>query len=98
MPILACYLSYFGLAFLVLRWWKTTEEKRPKRFSLKPVIAVAFWAYMLLILLPSGSQRYLGFATLVLTAVLCQLVSPWLEVVVAKRRRVRLEQVRVGGR
>ncbi len=98
MPVLACYLSYFGLAFLVLRWWKTTEEKRPKRFSLKPVIAVAFWAYVLLFLLPSGSQRYLGFATLVLTSILCQLVSPWLEVVVAKRRRVRLEQVRTGGR
>jgi serine/threonine protein kinase len=98
MPILACYLSYFGLAFLVLRWWKTTEEKRPKRFSLKPVFAVGFWSFVLLVLLPTASQRYLGFSTLVLTAILCQLVSPWLEVVAVKRRKVRLEQVRAGGR
>ena len=28
MPMLACYLGYFGLMFLVLRWWKTAEPTR----------------------------------------------------------------------
>ena len=60
MPILACYLGYFGLMFLVLRWWKSTETYRSRRFSILATIAVALWAYLLLFLLPSQHHREIG--------------------------------------
>ena len=60
MPLMACYLGYFGLMFLVLRWWRSTEPTRGRRFSLKPVIATVFWGYILLFLLPSVNQRHTG--------------------------------------
>jgi eukaryotic-like serine/threonine-protein kinase len=90
MPVLAGYLGFFGLMFLVLRWWKSTEERRRKRFALKPVVAVALWAYLLLFLLPGLPQRRLGFETMVLTAVVCQLVSPWKAPVAVRGKRLRL--------
>jgi hypothetical protein len=90
MPVMACYLGYFGLMFLVLRWWKTTEERRSKRFGFKPVVAAALWGYLLLFLLPGLPQRQLGFMTMVLTAVVCQLVSPWKEPAPARGKRLRL--------
>lgn len=91
MPILACYLSYFGLMFLVLRWWKSTELNRPKRFSLKPVIAVAFWAYLLLFLLPSLHDREIGFVSLVMGSVVVQVTCPWKEKLRLKtKKKMRL--------
>ena len=91
MPILACYLSYFGLMFLVLRWWKMTETYRPKRFSVKPVIAVAFWAYLLLFLLPSFQHREIGFVSLVMASVVCQVTCPWkVKVPVRSKKKMRL--------
>jgi hypothetical protein len=90
MPVLACYLGYYGLMFLVLRWWKTTEERRGKKFSFKPVVAAGLWAYLLLFLLPALPQRQLGFVTMILTAVVCQLVSPWKEPVPVRGKRLRL--------
>jgi hypothetical protein len=91
MPILACYLSFFGLMFLVLRWWKTTELNRSKRFSIKPVLAVAFWAYLLLFLLPSLHDREVGFVSLVMASVVCQVTCPWKEKLpVRSKKRMRL--------
>ena len=90
MPVLACYLSYFGLMFLVLRWWKTTETHRSKRFSFKPVIAVAFWAYLLLFLLPGLADRELGFVSMTMASVVCQVSCPWKERVAVKRKKLRL--------
>ena len=91
MPILACYIAYFGLMFLVLRWWKTTETHRSKRFSVMSVVGVALWAYVLLFLLPSLPDREIGFVSLVLAAVVCQTASPWKEkVVVRKNKKLRL--------
>jgi serine/threonine protein kinase len=95
MPILACYLSYFGLMFLVLRWWKTTETNRPKRFSLKPLIAVGFWAYLLLFLLPSAHHRELAFVSLVMASVVCQVTCPWKEKSpVRTKKKMRLAAIR----
>src|SRR5207244_4453161 len=50
-PAPACYLSYFGLAFFALRWWRMAERQRRQRFSLGGVLVAAFWAYVLLFLL-----------------------------------------------
>jgi serine/threonine protein kinase len=76
MPILAGFLSYFGLMLLVLRWWKTTEIHRPARISLRQIFAVAFWGYLLLFLLPSIKERELAFVSLVMAAVVCQATCP----------------------
>jgi eukaryotic-like serine/threonine-protein kinase len=77
LPVLACYLSYFGLMFLALRWWKIAEENRLRRVNAGAIWATAFWAYLLLFLLPATHQRQEGFLSLVLTSVIVQLVSPW---------------------
>ncbi len=90
MPMLACFISYFGLMFLVLRWWKTTETNRSKRFSLLSVFAVGLWAYVLLFLLPNAHHRELGFVSLLLTGVVCQVSSPWKEKVVIRKKKMRL--------
>jgi hypothetical protein len=79
MPILACYLSYFGLMFLILRWWKITETNRSKRVSFKPLFATAFWGYLLLFLLPSAHHREIGFISMMTAAIVVQTASPWKE-------------------
>ncbi|MBI1832340.1 MAG: serine/threonine protein kinase [Planctomycetes bacterium] len=91
MPILACYLSYFGLVFLVLRWWKITEVDRPARFSIKSLIAVAFWGYVLLFLLPGPHHREIGFLSVLFTSVVCQVACPWKEKTPLKaKKKLRL--------
>ena len=90
MPILACYLSYFGLMFLVLRWWKTTDPNRSKRFSVKPLLAVGFWGYLLLFLLPSLHDREIGFVSLMMAAVVCQATCPWKGKLPSRKKKMRL--------
>ncbi len=72
---LAGYLSYFGLAFFAVRWWKLADRHRQHRFSIAPLFAVGFWALVLLILWPA--KPMLGVLPLLLTAGIVQLVSPW---------------------
>jgi hypothetical protein len=98
MPVLACYLGYFGLMFLVLRWWKSTEPTRSKRFSLKPLIATAFWGYLLLFLVPSVPQRHTALVSLCLASVVVQTVSPWKERVAVLRKKCRLPVAARAGR
>lgn len=94
MPILACFLAYFGLNFLVLRWWKATETYRSRRFSVLATIAVALWAYLLLFLLPSQHHREIGFTSLVMASVIVQVSCPWKErVPTRKSKKMRLAAV-----
>ena len=93
LPVLACYLSYFGLMFLALRWWKIGEENRPQRFNLQSVLATAFWAYILLFLLPASDQRQEGFLSLVLISTIVQLVSPWEPRSRERSKKLRLHYV-----
>lgn len=90
MPILACFIGYFGLMFLVLRWWKQTEMTRSKRFSVLAVLGVMLWGYLLLFLLPNLHHREIGFVSLVLTAVVCQAASPWKEKSPVRKKKMRL--------
>jgi hypothetical protein len=90
MPLLACYLGYFGLMFLVLRWWKNGEPTRGKRFSLKPVIATVFWGYILLFMLPGASHRHTALISLALASAVLQTVSPWKERVALAKKKCRL--------
>ena len=90
MPIIACYLSYFGLMFLVLRWWKTTQATRSKRVSILAIVAVGIWSYLLLFLLPSVHQRELGLVSLVMASVVCQVTCPWKEKSAVRKKKMRL--------
>jgi hypothetical protein len=90
LPVLACYLSYFGLMFLVLRWWKDVEEQRPQRFSFQALLATLFWAYGLLFLLPTTRERHIAFATMAMTSVIVQVVSPWRQSAPQRVKRLRL--------
>jgi hypothetical protein len=92
-PIAACYLSYFGLAFFALRWWKMTDRRRAQRFSIFSVLSVAFWAYLLLLLWPVSTQTQgqpHGVVALVMASVIVQLVSPWEQPPPPIPRRLRL--------
>ncbi len=90
LPLAACYLSYFGLMFITLRWWKIAEESRPRRLNVQPIVATAFWAYLLLFLLPAAPQRLEGFFSLVLTSFIVQIVSPWAPRSQPRGKRLRL--------
>lgn len=91
LPVLAGYLSYFGLMFLVLRWWKMTELHRSARFRVGSLIATGFWACVLMNLLPTTTQRAEAFGALVLSAAIVQLVSPWQERPAQRSKRLRLK-------
>ena len=82
------YLTYFGLAFFVLRWWKMTDRRRPSRFSLAPVLGAAFWGWLLFTIIRPG-EWWLGMA-LVLTSVTVQLASPWQPRPAPQARKLRL--------
>jgi hypothetical protein len=76
LPQLAGYLSYFGLAFFAVRWWKLADRHRSQRFSLAPLFAVGFWALLLLVVWP-WPQPALGVMPLLLASGIVQMVSPW---------------------
>jgi hypothetical protein len=88
LPVAACYLSYFGLAFFILRWWRMADPRRSQRFSLFPVLAAGFWAYVLLMFWPWVMHR--GVVALVMTSAIVQLVSPWVQPPPARAKRLRL--------
>ena len=71
----ARYVSYFGLAFLVLRWWRLADPRRSSRFSFAPLLAAGFWGLLLTGILQM--EPWHALVALVLTAAVVQLVSPW---------------------
>jgi hypothetical protein len=85
-PTIAGYLSYFGLAFFALRWWKMADRHRPHRFSFAPVLAAGFWAFALLLIFPWTE----GPLPLLLTSGIVQLVSPWDQPPAPPARKIRL--------
>jgi hypothetical protein len=88
LPLVAGYLSYFGIALFALRWWKLADRRRSQRFSFAPVLAAGFWALALLICpWPHVPQ---GALALVLASVIIQLVSPWDQPPTVAHRRMRL--------
>ncbi len=91
LPTLAAWLSYFGLMFLVVRWWKDVEEQRQQRFSMHSLLATCFWAYILLFLLPTAHERQIGFATMAVTSVIVQLASPCKQSAPPRGKRLRLK-------
>lgn len=91
LPVLGGYVGYFVLMFLCLRWWRLPEGRRAHRFKMSSVIAVGFWAYIFLFLLPATAQRQEMFLTMVLTAIVTQLASPWEQPAPVRTKRLRLK-------
>jgi hypothetical protein len=89
-------MSYFGLAFFLLRWWKLAERTRSRRFSFFPVLLTACVSFILFPMLwpdsnmAKGPLDMQGFVVLTLTAAVVQLVSPWEEPAPRPARRMRL--------
>jgi eukaryotic-like serine/threonine-protein kinase len=82
-------LTFYGLAFFALRWWKMTERLRPQRFSVAPLLAAVFWAILLMMLLrPEDDWR--SVLVLGLTAAIVQMVSPWRQQQPPQARRLRM--------
>jgi hypothetical protein len=94
LPSAAGYLSYFALAFFALRWWKMTDRRRSQRFSFGPLLAAAFWGFILL-LIPHDAwdKTWRGPVVLVMSAAIVQLVSPWEQPPPAVNRKMRLRAV-----
>jgi serine/threonine protein kinase len=89
----ASYISYYALAFFVLRWWRMTSRRRSTRFSFAPLLGAGFWGVVLLLLIrPQHSpSSVLAAVVVVMTAAIVQLVSPWEEPPARQpARRVRL--------
>jgi hypothetical protein len=80
-------LSYFALAFFALRWWKLADRRRTHRFSFAPILAAAFWGF---ILLPVFPFPWHGWWVLTTAAAIVQLVSPWDQPPPPIARRMRL--------
>lgn len=90
----AGYLSYFALAFFALRWWKMTDRRRSQRFSFGPLLAVAFWGFILLLVVAGSDWNvWRGPVVLVMSAAIVQLVSPWEQPPPAVSRKMRLRAV-----
>jgi hypothetical protein len=90
LPVLTGYLAYFGLIFVALRWWRLPDPHRGRRFQVGRVVAVAFWAYMLLFLLPSTLQRQEAFLALLEVSVVTQLAASWGPPAPERSKRLRL--------
>ena len=85
--------SSFALAFMLVRWWKMTEPTRPRRIALFPVLAVAFWALVLVFLWPAWPEQPAGPLALITSSIIVQCVSPWEPPPPPLPRRVRLRHV-----
>jgi hypothetical protein len=93
LPIGVAHAAYFGLMFLLLRWWKNVEPTREERFSFPALGAVLFWAYVLLFLLPGTEERRTAFVALAAIAVATQCASPRRDPDPEPSKRLRLKHV-----
>lgn len=87
----AGYISYFGLALGVLRWWRIAERRRDHWFSFFPVLSAGVWALVLLVIWPWPVLPY-GAAALVMGSMIVQWVSPWQAPPPPLPRRMRLRR------
>ena len=72
----AGYISYFGLALGLIRWWKAADRRREHWFSFFPLIVAGVCALALLVVWPDRDRPY-GIPALVMASMIVQWVSPW---------------------
>ena len=58
-----------------MRWWRLTDRKRKHWFALFPIVAVSFWAVVLMNLLLDDNTQ--AMASVITAALVVQLVSPY---------------------
>ena len=83
--------------FFAIRWWRMTDRRRTRRFSLFPMLASGFWSILLLLLLLLFRQSqepdqlsWYWVGALMMTAAIVQLASPWEQPPTPTPKRVRL--------
>ncbi len=86
-PSPAVYVAYFGLLFLLLRWWRQAEYTRGARLSVWTVLVCLFWAWLLHLFwwFPQPT----GMMVAGVIAVSTQLASPWMPP--SRRRTIQVE-------
>ena len=84
----ASYISYFGLAFFALRWWRMADRRRLSGSASPRCWRAAFWG--LVLLLVGGFQMWYGAGVLMIASAVVQLVSPWDPPPPPPARRMRL--------
>jgi hypothetical protein len=82
-------ISYFGLAFFGLRWWRMTDRRRGHWFSLGPILAARIWGFILMGLWRNDGAWH-GAMVLGMTAAIVQMVSPWEHPLPPAAKRYRL--------
>ena len=75
-PLLTAFLTYFGLTFLTIGWWKQTDPLRSSRLRIGPILVVilaacAWWV-------PLQFPQPWGFMLLAAISITTQLSAPWL--------------------
>ncbi len=75
-PLLAAFVTYFGLTFLTIGWWKQTDPLRASRLRIGPILVAIFaaWAWWVLCAFP---QPW-GFMLVAAISITTQLSAPWL--------------------
>jgi hypothetical protein len=88
---LPAYLVYFGLLFVLLRWWTQADPLRTSRLSVWCLGVCALGAWILHLLWPFPQPW--GFMLAATTSLAVQLSSPWLS---SRERSEIREQVQQG--
>jgi hypothetical protein len=94
MPKLLTDASYFGLVFMIPRWWLLADSRRALRFNPWMVIVPSFWAWLITLFWsqqyeqPHEQPAFWGVVVTAMIAALLQLAMPWDESTAARRRFV----------
>ncbi len=75
---LAGYLAFFGFYFPVGSWWDQVNPLRRKRFAIWPVVAGAFWGWVLAMVF-QFPQPWGVMSTVVTIEIATQIASPWVD-------------------
>ena len=80
--------SFFGLVFLMPRWWTLADSRRGLKFNPWMVIVPCFWAWLITLMWRQSFETpyFWGVIVTGLIAALVQLATPWEDP--ATRRRV----------
>ncbi len=76
-PLVWGFMVYFGLLFLVLRWWRQGDSLRAKRLALWSCFATALAAWIIAILCPFPQPW--GVMVALGTSLVVQISSPWID-------------------
>jgi hypothetical protein len=82
---LPAFLVYFGLLFVVLRWWNQADPLRASRLSLWATAACVLWAWIWHMIWPFPQPW--GFMLAATISVAVQLAAPWMSI--QERKRIR---------